>query len=73
MIATAAASGAPSCPEAPTAARKAWMWRFHTIAAASSGGGKAAGEAARTIPVPGAIRPVPNRLFMVSAHTTALP
>ena len=43
------------------------------MAAASWGGGTLAGDAAITIPVPGAIRPVPKRLFIVRAQTTALP
>src|ERR1035437_10630255 len=43
------------------------------MAAASSGGATRFGEAASRKPMPGTTRPVPNRLFMLSAQATALP
>ena len=70
---TATAIGAPACPEPPTVARNAWVFSFQAIAAAYSGVGTAAGEAASRTPSPGSTRPVPNRLSMLSAQATALP
>src|ERR1700712_5345074 len=49
------------------------MLSFQTSPADSSGGCTAAGEAAARMPRPGMIRPVPNKLSIVSAHATAFP
>ena len=73
IIPAATASGAPSWPDPATAARKPRTLPFQASPADSRGGVTARGEAASNMPVPGAIRPVPNRLFIVSAHVTALP
>ncbi len=67
------ATGAPSWPDPPAITRNWLSRRWVTMPADSSGGGIQAGEAARTTPVPEAMRPVPNRLPMVIAQVTALP
>src|SRR6185437_11792759 len=70
---TATAPAAPAWPEPATAARNAWVFSFHAIAAAYNGCGTTLGEAASRKPSPGSTRPVPDRLSMLSVQATELP
>lgn len=74
-IIVAAAMPAACWPVPVAAARKARSSRLVASDTASGAGGTdpMPGAAANRMPVPGAMRPVPNRLFIEKAQATALP